>query len=75
MVPASEEFADYRMRIAELITTLSEWEDRHPIEILNDMLRCGAESSGGNGAECGGDAEAVRPRSRKRNHLKGTTPP
>ena len=74
MVPASEEFADYRMRIAELITTLSEWEDRHPVEILNDILRCGSKSVQGNGDEHPDDAEALRPRSRKRNHPKGTPP-
>ena len=44
MVPASEEFADFRQRIAELITTLSEVEGRHPVTILEDMLREQAES-------------------------------
>jgi hypothetical protein len=38
MVPASEEAADYRQRITELITTLSELEDRHPVQVLNEML-------------------------------------
>ncbi len=74
MVPASEEFADYRMRIEELITTLSELEDRHPVEVLNDILRCGSDSEQGNGAESREGAEAVHPRSRKRNRRQEPTP-
>ncbi len=38
MVPASEQAADYRQRIMELITTLSELENRHPVEVLNEIL-------------------------------------
>jgi len=38
MVPSSEEFADFRQRMAELITTLSELEDRHPVAILEEIL-------------------------------------
>ncbi|MBI1915201.1 MAG: hypothetical protein HYS12_10750 [Planctomycetes bacterium] len=38
MVPSSEEFADFRQRVAELITTLSELEDRHPVAVLEDIL-------------------------------------
>jgi hypothetical protein len=38
MVPASETFADYRQCLAELITTLSEIEDRHPIAVLEAIL-------------------------------------
>lgn len=75
LIPASDQSDDYRQRVSELITTLSELEDRHPIEVLNEILRCGSESERGNGAENREEAEAVRPRSRKRNHLKGTTPP
>jgi hypothetical protein len=37
-VPSSEDFTDYPRHIAELITTLSEIEDRHPVEVLNDLL-------------------------------------
>jgi hypothetical protein len=37
-VPSSEDFMDYPRHIAELITTLSEIEDRHPVEVLNDLL-------------------------------------
>jgi hypothetical protein len=75
MIPSSDQFSDFRLRVPELITTLSELEDRHPIEVLNDILRCGSESGKRNGAESREDAEAVRPRPRKRNHLKGTTTP
>lgn len=39
MVPASEHFSDYRQRLTELITTLSEVENRHPVEVLNDILQ------------------------------------
>jgi hypothetical protein len=46
MVPASERLADYRQRVAELITTLSEIEDRHPVTILDDILRAGGEHDG-----------------------------
>ena len=38
MVPSSEEFADFRQRVAELITTLSELENRHPVAVLEDIL-------------------------------------
>lgn len=37
-LPASEEFSDYPRHIAELITTLSEIEDRHPVGLLEDLL-------------------------------------
>jgi hypothetical protein len=46
MVPASERFADYRQRVAELITTLSEMEDRHPVTILDDILHAGGARDG-----------------------------
>jgi hypothetical protein len=39
MVPSSEQRQDFRQRMVELITTLSEIEDRHPVEILDEMLR------------------------------------
>ena len=38
VIPSSEEFSDYASLVAELITTLSEIEDRHPVEVLNDIL-------------------------------------
>lgn len=46
MVPASEQFADFHQRIAELVTTLSEIEDRHPVALLNDILRAGEPGDG-----------------------------
>jgi hypothetical protein len=38
VIPASEQLADYRQRVVELITTLSELENRHPVAILDDIL-------------------------------------
>ena len=75
MIPSSDQFSDFRRDVTDLITTLSELEDRHPVEVLNDILRCGAEASQGNGADNREDAEAVRHRSRKRNRPQGTRPP
>jgi hypothetical protein len=75
MIPSSDQFSDFYLHLPELITTLSELEDRHPVDVLNDILRCGAESSDANGAERRDDAKTVRPRSRKRNNRQGTTPP
>lgn len=75
MIPSSDQFSDFRRDVTDLITTLSELEDRHPVEVLNDILRCGSESGHGNGADSREDAEAVGPRSRKRKPLKGTTTP
>jgi hypothetical protein len=42
MVPASDKYDDFRLRITELITTLSELEDRHPVAVLEDMLAVSA---------------------------------
>jgi hypothetical protein len=41
MVPASDQLADYPQRVTELITALSELEDRHPVAILAEMLAAG----------------------------------
>ncbi len=46
MLPASEEFADFRQRVSELVTTLSEIEDRHPLAVLDDILN-GSEPGNG----------------------------
>jgi hypothetical protein len=51
MVPASEQSPDYCQRVTELITTVSELEDRHPVAILEDMLA--AAQTRGNGAADG----------------------
>jgi hypothetical protein len=37
-MPASEKFADFRQCLMELVTTLSEIENRHPVAVLNDNL-------------------------------------
>ena len=47
IAPASEQLADYRLRITELITTLSELEDRHPVAILEEMLGAGRSAHAG----------------------------
>jgi hypothetical protein len=49
MLPASEQLADFRQRVTELITTMSELEDRHPVAILDDMLNAGQRQPDGNG--------------------------
>src|SRR5436305_1310426 len=62
MVPASEQLADFRQRITELITTLSEVEGRHPVAVLHDILRSGQVGAAGNGAEQASDARGARNR-------------
>jgi hypothetical protein len=47
MVPASDHFSDFAQSIINLITTLSELEDRHPVEILNDILQQQREDTQG----------------------------
>src|SRR5262245_42711574 len=37
-IPDTEQLADYVPSIIYAITNLSEWEDRHPVEVLNDIL-------------------------------------
>jgi hypothetical protein len=59
MVPSSEQFADYRQRIAELLTTLSELEDRHPVAVLDDVLAAGQVSPDVNGANAPAEARAM----------------
>lgn len=60
MVSASEQAADYRQRLIELITTLSGLEDRHPVAVLEEMLTAGRSQADGNGPERGGRAEVGR---------------
>ncbi len=57
MVPASEDFADFRQRVTELITTLSEIEDRHPVAVLTDIL---GTAEAGNGSRQPHPRRAVR---------------
>jgi hypothetical protein len=47
MVPASDSFGDFRQSITYLLTTLSEIEERHPVEVLEDVLSP-ARDQGGN---------------------------
>src|SRR5262245_33734630 len=39
LLPASEQAKDYVLSLTYFLTTLSEWEDRHPVAILDEMLR------------------------------------
>jgi hypothetical protein len=50
MVPSSEQSIDFRQRVAELLTTLSKLEDRHPVAVLDDVLASGQASPDLNGA-------------------------
>jgi len=58
VVPSSEELADFRQRVVELITTLSELEGRHPVAVLEDMLH-DQVPAGGDGARLGSGAGAA----------------
>jgi hypothetical protein len=49
ILPSTERASDYRKRVEELLTTLSVLEDRHPVEVLNDVLRLQAALGGANG--------------------------
>jgi hypothetical protein len=49
MVPSSDDYDTFGMDVINMITTFSELEDRHPVELLNDILRCGAEAAQANG--------------------------
>jgi hypothetical protein len=64
VVPASEHVADYRQRVVELITTLSELEKRHPVAVLDDILAARREPAGTNSA----DPAAGRKKGRSLNH-------
>jgi hypothetical protein len=45
-VPASESAPDYFRRIVELVTLLSVSEDRHPVQILDEMLGPPGQANG-----------------------------
>jgi hypothetical protein len=45
MVPASDDYDTFPKDVTELITTLSELEKRHPIDVLNDMLAAGRDQA------------------------------
>jgi hypothetical protein len=46
IIPASEQLADFRQRLIELITSLSEMEDRHPVGLLDDILAAQGQLDG-----------------------------
>jgi hypothetical protein len=57
-LPSSEEFSDYSRHITDFLTVLSEIEDRHPVALLEDILR---QSSAGDLGATGGGHEGVGP--------------
>ncbi|MCI0459504.1 MAG: hypothetical protein L0Z62_21345 [Gemmataceae bacterium] len=63
LAPSSEDLIDYRQGVVDIITTLSVLEDRHPVEILNDILNQGAVASrpGDNGGAAAPAEGAARP--------------
>jgi hypothetical protein len=64
VVPASEHVADYRQRVVELVTTLSELEKRHPVAVLDEILAARREPAATNSA----DSAAGRKKGRSLNH-------
>jgi hypothetical protein len=38
LVPASEQARDFRRSVIDVITSLSAIENRHPVEVLNEIL-------------------------------------
>jgi hypothetical protein len=57
-VPASEDLQDYERGVVDVITNLSVLEDRHPVEVLNDILQYSAAKpspnpTAGNGTQDG----------------------
>jgi hypothetical protein len=63
VVPASERLRDYRQGVIDVITSLSAYEDRHPVEVLNDIL--GGQQGGA------GDGEAAREKTLRRGSVQG----
>jgi hypothetical protein len=59
--PASEQAVDFRQRVMELVTTLSELEDRHPVAVLEEMLTTAEANPDLDGAEAGSKGGTVRP--------------
>lgn len=58
-VPESESDPDYFRRIVEFITLLAFFEDRHPSQILNDMLSPSGHANGA-AVQAAQDVPAVR---------------
>ncbi len=63
--PSSDKFSDFTRHVTELITTLSEIEERHPVQVLEDMLRARAgEAEGEPKRNREGAADSSRPASK-----------
>jgi len=60
VIPSSDHFSDFHSSVVYMITSFSEMENRHPVELLDEILRCGAESSRENGVTRRKDAKAAR---------------
>ncbi len=68
-LPSAESFSDYHQRITEFITALSEIENRHPVELLEAILRHSSTDRDTPGTPSDGvhsGAEAVRNKKRRR---------
>jgi hypothetical protein len=70
LLPVSEQARDFRRSVIEAITSLSAVENRHPVEILNELLETAqparpASANGpghdGAGVESGGPGQTVVP--------------
>jgi hypothetical protein len=72
VLPASEQASDYSQRLLELITALSVIEDRHAVDVLNDILnparhdQPSSPDGQGRTAETAAPALEARPRKRKK---------
>jgi hypothetical protein len=61
MFPSAVHFSDYLERVIELITAVSEVEDRHPVQVLDDILQCDARGKADSlDQSSGGDAPPIR---------------
>jgi hypothetical protein len=75
MAPSSEKLSDYRWGVVSIITTLSVLEDRHPVEILNEILghdACG-QARGEEGANAASRVAGAK-RKGNRSHRKPVEP-
>jgi len=58
VLPSSETYADYNQRLLELVTALAIIEDRHAVDVLNDIL---GQPAAANGVGRAGAAETSKP--------------
>jgi hypothetical protein len=69
--PASEDFSDYTRDVTELITTLSEIDNRHPVQVLEDILGARGKAAEGKSKRNGERAAASsRPAEKPRRRNK-----